>query len=52
MLGWRVEEVERYVMMNGYWFIICASIDSAWMICDEKLLSGELEIENEDFEQP
>jgi len=43
MDGWTPTEVRQYVMQNGYWFIICASIESAWEVCEKKLMSGELD---------
>lgn len=43
MDGWAKEDVETYVMENGFWFIICASIESAWEICEEKYNHGELD---------
>ena len=42
MNGWTVPQVTQTVMHNGYWFVICASIESAWDLCDSKLLAGEL----------
>ena len=31
------------MLNNGYWFILCAGIESAWERCEEKLYKGELE---------
>jgi hypothetical protein len=42
MNGWTVPQVKQTVMHNGFWFVICASIESAWDLCNTKLLSGEL----------
>jgi hypothetical protein len=43
MDGWAMEDVETYVMENGFWFIICASIESAWEICEEQYNHGQLD---------
>lgn len=43
MDGWTKEDVKTYVMENGFWFIICASIESAWEICEDMYNNGELD---------
>lgn len=30
MNNWSKERVSNVVLKNGYWFILCASIESAW----------------------
>lgn len=43
MDSWTNEKVARFVMGNGYWFIICASIESAWQDCENLNMANELD---------
>jgi hypothetical protein len=43
MNGWVPKEVRKYTMENGYWFMLCAAIEDAWDVCDDKLTHGYLE---------
>ena len=43
MDGWTANRLEEYVMGNGYWFMICAGIESSWQRCNQKQVKGQLE---------
>lgn len=43
MNSWSKERVGNHVLKNGYWFILCASIESAWEDCERRLIAGELD---------
>lgn len=51
MNGWLPKEVRKYTMENGYWFMLCAAIEDAWDVCDDKFEHGDLEsLEAEDHD--